>query len=80
MRKFFYYSWLVFQMLVGIWLFISPFVYGVAKTNMSTNNMIFGPIIVLLAIGAIFYQVYHKEGLERERLERPGALEHPQRA
>ncbi len=80
MRKYFYYSWLVFQMLVGIWLFISPFVYGVGETRMSTNNMIFGPIIVLLAIGAIFYQVYHKEAFETERLERPVTAEHPQRA
>ncbi len=80
MEKFFYYSWLVFQMLVGIWLFISPFVYGVSRTTVSTNNMIFGPVIVLLAIGGIFYQVYHKESFERERLERPAALEHPQRA
>ncbi len=60
-----FYSWMVFQILVGIWLFISPFVFGEGETHMATNNMIFGAIVVILGIGSFFYEYYHKEALER---------------
>ncbi len=62
------FSWLVFQILVGAWLFISPFVYGEGETHMATNNMIFGAIVVILAVGNIFYEYYHKEILEKGSL------------
>jgi hypothetical protein len=61
-----FYSWTVFQMLVGIWLFISPFVFGYGETHFPTNNMIFGAIVVILGVGTIFYQIYHKERFEKE--------------
>jgi len=53
-------------MLVGIWLFISPFVFGYGETHFPTNNMIFGAIVVILGVGTIFYQIYHKERFEKE--------------
>jgi len=65
-----YYSWMVFQILVGVWLFISPYVLGFGETHMATNNLIFGPIIVILGFGSIFYELYHKERLERETAPR----------
>ena len=56
-----FYSWMVFQILVGIWMFISPFVFGVGETHLGTNNMIFGAIVVILGVGLFFYELYHTE-------------------
>jgi multisubunit Na+/H+ antiporter MnhG subunit len=53
-------------MVVGIWLFISPFVFGYGETHFATNNMIFGAIVVILGVGTIFYEIYHKERFEKE--------------
>ncbi len=68
-----FYSWTIFQILVGIWMFISPFVFGLGETHMATNNMIFGAIVVILGVGTIFYEMYHKERFEKETA---GGLEH----
>ena len=51
-------------------LSISPFVFGFGETHFATNNMIFGAIVVILGVGSIFYELYHKE---RETLV---AMEH----
>ena len=61
-----FYSWMVFQWLVGIWLFISPFVFGFGDTHFATNNMIFGAIVVVLGVGTVFYELYYKERSERD--------------
>jgi hypothetical protein len=63
-----FYSWMVFQMLVGIWLFISPFVFGYGETHFATNNMIFGAIVVILGVGSFFYEFYRKESFGKETL------------
>lgn len=60
-------------MLVGIWLFISPFVFGYGETHFATNNMIFGAIVVILGVGTIFYELYQKERFEKETV---GGMEH----
>jgi hypothetical protein len=55
MRTLFYL--MVFQILVGIWLMISPFVLGYREiTGLTTNNMIFGAIVLILGIGGIYSQ------------------------
>ena len=69
-----FYSWMVFQILVGVWMFVSPFVFSFAGTHIATNNMIFGAIVVLLGVGSIFFELYHKEMLERE--SSPSLMEH----
>ena len=61
-----FYSWMVFQLLVGISMFISPFVFGFGDTHFATNNMVFGAIVVILGVGTVFYELYHKERFERE--------------
>jgi hypothetical protein len=61
-----FYSWMVFQLLVGIWMFISPFVLGFADTHFATNNMIFGAIVFILGVGTVFFELYHKERFDRE--------------
>ena len=67
-----FYPWTVFQIMVGVWLFISPFALGYRDTFLAVSNMIFGAIIVILGVGTTFFEFYHKERFEREFSE----LEH----
>jgi SPW repeat len=71
---------MVFQMLVGIWMFISPFVFGFGETHMAVNNMIFGAIVVVLGVGSVFYELYHKERLERDVVRSGSMMEQKERA
>ncbi len=57
-------------------MFISPFVFGFGETRIATNNMLFGAVVVILAVGSIFYELYHKESLEREGFRSPSLMEH----
>jgi hypothetical protein len=64
--------WMVLQMLIGIWLFISPFVMGFRElTGVAVNNMVFGAIVVILGLGVSLYEFYHTEAL--------GGMEHMQK-
>ncbi len=60
-------GWMVFQILVGIWLFISPFVLGFSTVSSAatTNTMIFGAVVGLMGIGL---SVYNKEACSMEDL------------
>jgi hypothetical protein len=71
-----FYSWMVFQMLVGIWMFISPFVFRLGETHIATNNMLFGAIVVVSGVGSFFYELYHKERFEKEISQSPSLMEH----
>ncbi len=60
------YFWMAFQILVGIWMFVSPFIFGFRESmGASTNNMIFGALVVLLGFGVALYEFYHKEEAAR---------------
>lgn len=61
-----FYSWTVFQIMVGVWLFISPFALGYRDTILAVSNMIFGAIVVILGVGTTFFEFYHKERFEKE--------------
>jgi hypothetical protein len=50
---------MVFQMIAGIWVFISPFVLGYRDTILAVSNMIFGAIVVILGVGTTFFEFYH---------------------
>ncbi len=64
------YLWMVFQVLIGIWLFISPFIFGFRDLlGASTNNMLFGAIIVVLGVGVWLYEFYGHEAREFRELE-----------
>jgi hypothetical protein len=53
MKKLFYV--MVFQVLVGIWLIISPFVLKYREiTNMTNNDLVFGAVVVILGIVGAF--------------------------
>jgi hypothetical protein len=47
--------WMLFQILVGIWVFISPFVLGYSEEAMGqtmiANNMIIGAVVALIGLG-----------------------------
>ena len=62
--KSFFYSWMIFQLLIGIWLFISPMAFGMKGTHMALSNMVFGAIVFILGIATMFYEMYHKERFE----------------
>jgi len=54
--------WMILQILIGIWLFISPFLMGFRElTRVAVNNMVFGAIVVILGIGVSLYESYHQE-------------------
>ena len=45
-------GWMIFQILVGIWLFISPYILGFRDTmNASVNSMILGAVVVFIGLG-----------------------------
>ena len=53
--------WMVFQMLIGAWLFVSPFVTGFRElTGPSILNMALGVITVLIGLATVMYEVYQK--------------------
>ena len=53
--------WMVFQVLSGIWLFISPFVMGYKEmTDVAMNNMVVGAFVVILGLGVSLHE-YHRE-------------------
>jgi len=54
--------WMTFQMGVGLWLFISPFVLGYKEeAAVAANNMLCGAIVVLFGLGVSLYAYYRDE-------------------
>jgi hypothetical protein len=52
--------WSMFQILVGAWLFISPFVFGFSPmTGARINNMFFGAVVFALGLGFWIYERSH---------------------
>jgi hypothetical protein len=55
---------MVFQVLMGIWSFVSPFVMGLWElTGVAVNNMVFGALVVIFGVGFSYYEFYHGETL-----------------
>ena len=47
--------WMIFQVVLGIWLIVSPFVLGFREiTSMSLNDMILGAIVAILGLVVAF--------------------------
>lgn len=43
--------WMVFQILLGIWLIISPFALGFREiTSMTVNDVILGAVVAILGL------------------------------
>ena len=68
--------WMVLQMLVGIWLFISPFVMEFREmTRVSDNNMVVGAVVFILGLSVALYEHYYRgeEVCGTEQMARKGA-------
>ncbi len=64
LRQLFY----AFQVLVGAWLFISPFALGMSVLGARVDNMIFGAIVVILGVSFSVAEYYNHELQERKTL------------
>ncbi len=54
--------WMILQVLIGIWLFISPFVMGYKEMmDVAINSMVFGAIVVILGLGVSLHEYHHRE-------------------
>ena len=53
--------WAIFQILLGIWLFVSPFALGFTElTPAALNSMVVGAIVTLTGFGAYLFEIYHR--------------------
>lgn len=58
--------WMAFQVLIGIWLFVSPFVMGFREmTQLAFNNMVFGAVVAILGLSVSLYEYHHRESTSR---------------
>ena len=64
--------WAVFQILLGIWLFISPFAFGFTElTNAALNSMIVGVVVAITGLAAFLFEAFHRQDICRlEQMER----------
>jgi hypothetical protein len=48
--------WMIFQVFVGIWLFVSPYVLGEGEMNhLAVSTMVFGVVVSLIGIGVALF-------------------------
>jgi len=53
------FFWMGLQMALGAWIFISPYVFGVAGNPAAISDMVCGVVVVLLGVIVFVYQFYH---------------------
>ena len=58
--------WMFFQVLLGIWLFVSPYALGYGEfSRMTANDMILGVLVVILGLVGAFAgewpEIWHAE-------------------
>lgn len=61
------YIFMAFQILIGVWLFISPLVLQIGEPSARISNMIFGALVVILGVGVSLYEYYTREAYEPGR-------------
>jgi hypothetical protein len=49
-------GWMILQIVVGIWLFVSPYVLGFRGTIEATNTMVFGTVVILIGLGMSIFR------------------------
>jgi SPW repeat len=53
--------WGIFQAILGIWLFVSPFAIGFTElTPAALNSMIVGAVVAVTGVGAFLFEFYHR--------------------
>ena len=56
--------WAIFQMLLGIWLFVSPFAFGFTElTHAALNSMIIGAVVAITGVGAFLFEIIHRQAI-----------------
>ncbi len=56
--------WAIFQILLGIWLFVSPFAIGFTElTPAALNSMIVGAVVAVTGVGAFLFELYHRRSI-----------------
>ncbi len=59
---------MMFQVLVGIWLIISPFVLGYKEMAAVTiNDLVFGGVVIIIGIGGAFASLPVLRHAEKKR-------------
>jgi hypothetical protein len=54
----------IFQVLLGIWMFASPFVFGFTElTHAALNSMIIGAVVALTGVGAFLFEILHRRDI-----------------
>lgn len=47
--------WMVLQILIGIWLMVSPFALGYREaTSLLVSNVVFGAVVLILGAAALY--------------------------
>ena len=54
---------LIFQMLIGIWLFIQPLTLGFNITGVGFSDMLLGAVVAIVGLGAFLHETSF-EGVE----------------
>jgi hypothetical protein len=63
--------WMSLEILLGIWLFFSPWVLGFSKSHSAAiNSLILGSLMIFLGAGVTIYAVYVGDGSERSETGR----------
>lgn len=53
--------WGIFQALLGIWLFVSPFAIGFTElTPTVLNSMIVGAVVAVTGFGSFLFELSHR--------------------
>lgn len=54
--------WMIFQIILGIWLFVSPFVLGfMDDTRLAVNNMVLGVLVTILSFVVLRFGSYCRD-------------------
>jgi hypothetical protein len=57
--------WMIFQVFVGIWLFVSPYVLGEGEMNhLAVSTMVIGVVVSLIGIGVALFEEKVCHGLQ----------------
>jgi hypothetical protein len=62
--------WMFFEILLGIWLFFSPWVLGFQGSGLAAlNSRILGGLLMALGAGITIYAIYVEDRPERRESE-----------
>ncbi len=61
-------KWMIIQVVLGVWLIVSPFALGFQEiTTMALNDVILGTIVAILGLLVVFVELPQVRQLERKK-------------